>query len=667
MPRCSAAARRCLCPPARAAGASLTEADPAADALDRLAADIDALRRELVCGEPGYAAQLGAVAPACRLSARNLVDYLLLRRADRRALQATLQPLGLSTLGSCEAHVSATLDAVAHALDALRGVRAESGARALEQQMAAFAAGSAALERNAEAVLGPSPARHRTRIIVTAPPEAATDPAVLAELLASGLNILRINCAHDGAENWARMVGHLRMAEAARDEAAGAPGPRTLVQFDLAGPKLRTGVIAPPPGGAEVAWKASKTAGDACVILYRGDAPPEGAPANALRVPLGAGGKALLKKCAVGDVVRLRDVRQRKRDLRVLAAGDGWAAAACERGGALLPGLKLLLLKAGAEDGDKARAEAEVAPELPRPAPTLLLSTGDTLRFSLGDAPGAAPASPGGDFALSVALPEVFAAVRPGHRVLLDDGKFEGAVLEEGFGADSFRVRLSRVSGGATKLAGEKGINLPDSPLALPAFGPDDAADLAAALALKPDLIALSFVQTPRDVMDLHAALAAAGAAGAAAGVLLKIETAAAFAALPSLLLAAMRRPRFAVMVARGDLAVEVGFGRLSEVQEEMLWLCEAAHAPVVWATQVLDSMARTGAPSRSEVTDAAMAGRAEAVMLNKGPFMADVLALLSDILSRLGDHERKKMHLLRRLRVADTMQLPDGGEPSDN
>ena len=79
--------------------------------------------------------------------------------------------------------------------------------------------------------------------------------------------------------------------------------------------------------------------------------------------------------------------------------------------------------------------------------------------------------------------------------------------------------------------------------------------------------------------------------------------------------------------------------------------------------------MARTGAPSRSEVTDAAMAGRAEAVMLNKGPFMADVLALLSDILSRLGDHERKKMHLLRRLRVADTLQLqpPEGGAPSDN
>jgi pyruvate kinase len=135
--------------------------------------------------------------------------------------------------------------------------------------------------------------------------------------------------------------------------------------------------------------------------------------------------------------------------------------------------------------------------------------------------------------------------------------------------------------------------------------------------------------------------------------VLLKIETAAAFAQLPALLLAAMRRPRYGVMVARGDLAVEVGFGRLSEVQEEMLWLCESAHAPVMWATQVLDTMARTGAPSRAEVTDAAMAGRSEAVMLNKGPFMNDVLALLRDVLARMTLHESKKMHLLRRLTVS--------------
>jgi hypothetical protein len=76
---------------------------------------------------------------------------------------------------------------------------------------------------------------------------------------------------------------------------------------------------------------------------------------------------------------------------------------------------------------------------------------------------------------------------------------------------------------------------------------------------------------------------------------------------------------RFGVMIAHGDLAVECGFERMAEVQEEILWICEAAHTPVIWATQVLESLAKTGMPSRAEVTDAAMSERAECVMLNKG------------------------------------------------
>jgi pyruvate kinase len=103
-------------------------------------------------------------------------------------------------------------------------------------------------------------------------------------------------------------------------------------------------------------------------------------------------------------------------------------------------------------------------------------------------------------------------------------------------------------------------------------------------------------------------------------------------------------------MVARGDLAIECGFERLAEVQEEMLWLCDAAHVPVIWATQVLDQMARTGQPSRAEISDAAMAGRAECVMLNKGPYIAEAVAALDDIISRMSSHQLKKMNLLRRL-----------------
>jgi pyruvate kinase len=99
-------------------------------------------------------------------------------------------------------------------------------------------------------------------------------------------------------------------------------------------------------------------------------------------------------------------------------------------------------------------------------------------------------------------------------------------------------------------------------------------------------------------------------------------------------------------MVARG---VEVGSSsRPSEVHEEILWICEAGHVPVIWATQELESFARSGVPTRAEVTDAALGGRVEAVMLNKEPFMLNVLALLKDTLIRIGDREedKKKVHL---------------------
>jgi pyruvate kinase len=97
-------------------------------------------------------------------------------------------------------------------------------------------------------------------------------------------------------------------------------------------------------------------------------------------------------------------------------------------------------------------------------------------------------------------------------------------------------------------------------------------------------------------------------------------------------------------MIARGDLAVECGFERLAEAQEEILWVCEAAHVPVIWATQVLENLTKQGLPSRAEITDAAASVRAECVMLNKGPFVLDSVHVLDDILSRVeGQQEHRK------------------------
>ena len=130
------------------------------------------------------------------------------------------------------------------------------------------------------------------------------------------------------------------------------------------------------------------------------------------------------------------------------------------------------------------------------------------------------------------------------------------------------------------------------------------------------------------------------------------------------MLLAAMKAPRCGVMIARGDLAVECGFERLAEVQEEILWICEAAHVPVIWATQVLETLAKEGMPSRAEITDAAMAQRAECVMLNKGPHVVEAVQVLDDILRRMQGHQAKKRSMLRELQLVSRFRRAREARP---
>jgi pyruvate kinase len=119
-------------------------------------------------------------------------------------------------------------------------------------------------------------------------------------------------------------------------------------------------------------------------------------------------------------------------------------------------------------------------------------------------------------------------------------------------------------------------------------------------------------------------------------GLVIKIETRKGFNNLPRLLLTAMRRYPVAVMIARGDLAVECGWECLAELQEDILWLCEAAQVPVIWATQVLEGEVKKGRPSRAEISDAAMSQRADCVMLNKGPHIISTIRMLDNILRRM-------------------------------
>jgi pyruvate kinase len=202
----------------------------------------------------------------------------------------------------------------------------------------------------------------------------------------------------------------------------------------------------------------------------------------------------------------------------------------------------------------------------------------------------------------------------------------------------------------ATLLTG--GCCLPQSVLRLSAMTAKNLADLTF-VAQQADIVELSFVNTPRDVELLQQQLALLRARQPAV-VVLKIETRRGFENLADLLLTAMRGTCCGVMIARGDLAVECGFERLAEVQEEILWICEAAHIPVIWATQVLETLAKEGFPSRAEITDAAMGERAECVMLNKGPHILEALRTFDDILQREQSHHSKKRSMLRHLTLAD-------------
>jgi pyruvate kinase len=96
----------------------------------------------------------------------------------------------------------------------------------------------------------------------------------------------------------------------------------------------------------------------------------------------------------------------------------------------------------------------------------------------------------------------------------------------------------------------------------------------------------------------------------------------------------------------------------MAEIQEEIMWICEAAHVPVIWATQVFENFVKTGQPTRAEVTDAAMSERAECVMLNKGPFVAEAVSLLENVLIRMEGHQFKKRAELRALRSWPTASV---------
>jgi pyruvate kinase len=600
--------------------------------------ELEELRNELKELEQLFAISLQKANPHHHSDAINLVHYLGLRRRDMRSLQERLAAAGLSSLGRMESHVLANLNAIINLL------RCALGNKSFENITPAEGlTGAALLENNTNNLFGKPPSDRRVRIMVTLPGDVAEDYSLIKDMLVHGMNCARINCAHDAPEIWARMIEQISLA---RRET----GRHCRVLMDLGGPKLRTGEIAQGP--AVLKWKPHRDLFGNVVAPARiwmhpqNDDTPSPAFADAC-LPVNGD---WLEKVSSRDIIELTDARGSSRTLRLVDQVGTCFWAESSQTTYITPGIKLKLLRGSISGHPRRVSHIGMVGSLPPVPETIRLQIGDELTLTRDPLPGKpAQLDKSGRIlrtaSIACSLPEIFLAVQPGERILIDDGKIEGVI--RGVSKNKIVVEITQAREGGGKLLAHKGINLPDSRLDLEGLTKEDIEHLEF-IAQHADMVGLSFVHNPADIELLQKHLQRHKAENL--GIVLKIETRTAFEKLPELLLNLMKMPNIGVMIARGDLAVECGYERLAEMQEEILWLAEAAHLPVIWATQVLEGLSKSGKPSRAEITDAAMGVRAECVMLNKGAHIIEAIQSLDDILHRMQSHQLKKSSLLRRL-----------------
>ncbi|MEQ1815786.1 MAG: pyruvate kinase [Nitrosomonas sp.] len=600
--------------------------------------ELEGLRSELLELEYSSSTTLQNINPSHLFSAVNLIHYLGLRRRDIRSLQERLAAVGLSSLGRMESHVFANLNAIIDLLCCALGKKSAD-----KISPTASGGGTTQLESNTNQLFGKPHSHRRARIMVTMPGGVADDYSLIKDMLIHGMDCARINCAHDTPEIWSRMIAHINLAR----RETGRP---CRILMDLGGPKLRTGEIAPGP--AVLKWKPQRdlygnVIAPARIWLHpESDTSPSPAPADACLPVQGD----WLAKFTSRDIIELTDARGSSRSVQLVGQiGTGFWGESSQTT-YITPGIALNRLRVPVSGHPRRTGCTGIVGTL-SPVPELIrLHIEDNLNITSEPLPGTpAQFDAGGRLlhaaSIACSLPEVFLNVQPGERILIDDGRIGGVIRS--VCKNKLVVEITQAREGGEKLLANKGINLPDSRLELNGLTEQDIEHLEFVVK-HADMVGLSFVRKPTDILLLQKHLKRLKAEKL--GIVLKIETRAAFEELPVLLFSLLHSPTVGVMIARGDLAVECGYERLAELQEEILWLAEAACLPVIWATQVLEGLSKSGKPSRAEVTDAAMGVRAECVMLNKGSHIIEAIQSLNDILHRMQSHQNKKISLLRRL-----------------
>jgi len=595
--------------------------------LRQLSDELEALNQELEYSLKKKKEQISEAHADYVKSAANLAQYLTFRTKDHRQLQRKLGELGLSRLARAESHIQAS---VLNNLSILKGLTGK-GLSKNKKPLISIKKSEKRIALNTKELLGYRSKGRRLRIMVTLPSEAAGDYELVNSLVKSGMNCARINCAHDGPEQWLAMIDHVRKASNEHKR-------NIRISMDLAGPKIRTGQLNPGPKVLKLSPKRNEFG----LVIE---------PDIIRIVPESQGNVGITNFICIsdahfdvlneGDIVHFKDVRGSNRKFKIFGKKsshgiEGYVYDTCF----IVPGIVF-------RKGD---FEFEVQ-DVPHLEQAITLQKGDHLTLNEHPIPGMPAVFDQEGNKVSEAYihctnPIAVRNATIGEKVFFDDGKIGGRIIEKKEG--KLVIEITSVKQNGSKLRADKGINFPDSKLDIRGLTDKDIEDLEF-IAKHADIVNFSFVNRVEDVKDLHHELEKRGVLGKV-GVILKIETVQAYNNLTDIIFEAIKAKPVGVMIARGDLAIETGWDNIGIVQKEILGMCSAAHIPIIWATQVLENLAKRGIPSRSEITDAVTALKAECVMLNKGVYINDAISLLSRILTDLEKFQVKNMAMLPKL-----------------
>lgn len=484
------------------------------------------------------------------------------------------------------------------------------------------------------------------RILVTLPTESAHDARLCSRLIDAGMDCARIDCAYDDAETWRRMIANVL-------DAAAAAGRTCSILMDLAGRKPRTGPIVNAPSVSHI--KPTRDAigrpiGPAEIMLLGpGTALPENAPRYHFEIP-----EALATKLQIGDRLGFDDTRGKSRELLIVdRPGKGLWMAHAFRAAWLTPETNVHLLRRTHKGGLRSQpSEYRFTGFTPRTL-RIRVNTGDTLLLSYDSILGEPAQFDANGRTLQPARIGCIECgtlkdVGVGDPVWIDNGCIGAEVVERR--EEGLLLRITRTRTGGQSVKAGRGLSFPRSPRALQALTDKDIADLDFVVR-NADMVGLSCVEEPADLEQLFSELHSRQASHL--GVIAKIGNAHAAHILPDLLLTALGRHPFGLMISRADLAVELGVECLHEMMDKILSQSEAAHIPVIWATQLFETLAKEGTVSPPELSEAGLDRRAACVMLDRGPYLLDALQTLTGMLRRTERWRGKNTPCARALTYA--------------